>query len=114
MTDSAARELEAKERRALNHDLSALKIINGLRYASLPIAALSAGFAAATTAPIMFVIGAGGAAVVLGLSELYARRVRVNLDTRLHDLEMRNVLRPDEVKTISSTANNATVGGSSS
>jgi tRNA1(Val) A37 N6-methylase TrmN6 len=113
MSDSAAREFEAEELRALRHDVSALKIVNRLRYASLPVAVLLAGFAAATTAPIIFAIGAGVAAVALGLSELYARRVRVDLDARLRDLEARNVLHPDEVKKIFSTANTATVPGSS-
>jgi hypothetical protein len=113
MTDSSAREFEAKELRALKHDVSALKIVNGLRYASLPVAVFLAGLAAATAAPIIFATGAGVAAVVLGLSELYARRVRVDLDARLRDLEARNVLHPDEVKKIFSTANTATIPGSS-
>jgi tRNA1(Val) A37 N6-methylase TrmN6 len=113
MTDSTAREFEAEELRALRHDVSALKIVNRLRYASLPIAVLLAGFAAATTAPIIFAVGAGVSAVVIVLSELYARRVRVDLDERLRDLAARNVLHPDEVKKIFSTANTATVPGSS-
>src|SRR5437588_13054806 len=111
MTDFSSVELKGS-RDEVERSLTRLKVVNGLRYVSLPVAAIAAGISA-TTAPIAFPLVAVVTAAAVGIGEFLARKERAQLDLHLRDLEARNAVGPEELKNISSAANTFTVAGSS-
>lgn len=111
MTENSTLELETS-RDDVQRSLARLRLVNGLRYVSLPVAAIAAGVSA-TTAPIAFPLVAAAAAAAVGIGEFFARKERAQLDAHLRDLEARHAVGSEELKNISSTANTFTVAGSS-
>jgi hypothetical protein len=93
--------------------LKYLKAIDVARSVSLAAAAAAAGVAVVSTSPISFPAVTAGAALVVGLGELLARRERKQLDSRLEQLKAEHNLNSANERDISSTANTITVAGSS-
>ena len=83
------------------------------RSVGLAAAAAAAGVAVVSTSPITFPVVTAGAALVVGLGELFARRERKQLDSRLKQLKAEHNLTSLNEQNISSTANTITVAGSS-
>jgi hypothetical protein len=102
----------ATARQELQRALGRLKVVNVIRYASLPLAVIGAGVAA-TTAPIAFPLVALGAAAAVGLGDHYARKERREIDSRLNELKRHHAVRSSEANTILFTANTFTTAGSS-
>jgi hypothetical protein len=86
--------------------------LNVVRSAALPLAA--AGAAAGLAVPVVFPIVAGTAAILVIAEEAFTRSQRRILDREIADYKARFQPSPSEVTALSTSANNATVAGSSS
>src|SRR5258705_5039374 len=78
---------QATEREQIEQRISRLAIIEKVRGLALPLAAGSAGIG--VFAPPFFTIGAGFAALTLGLGEVYASTQRKILDRQLNAFKNR-------------------------
>src|SRR5947208_15244374 len=96
MADHSTFEFETS-RNDFQRSWKRLRLVNGLRYVSLPIAAIAAGVSA-TAAPITFPLVAAAAAAAVGIGEFLARKERAQLDAHLRDLEVRLAVGPEELK----------------
>jgi hypothetical protein len=109
MTQASIPSNREDARKQIEQQLSRLQIVDGVRRAALPIAALGAGIGI-FVAPV-FPIAAGAAAAVVGLGELFARSQRKILDEQIKNFELK--YGTNEGATYSSSANTFTVGGGS-
>jgi hypothetical protein len=100
----------AAEQSDIERRLLRLKLLDGLRWATFPVAALASWAAGAS--PLAFPLAAAvGAAVVIG-ANLFSQRERRILTDELHGLERHGVA-GDVVRRFSAEINRLTVGGSS-
>lgn len=102
---SAARE-EIESR------INRLKRINAVKYAALPLVAVSAGVGVAF--PVAFPIVAATTAVLVGAADFFSRNQKKIIQEELATFKTRSDVSPAEVTALSTSANNVTVAGSSS
>lgn len=110
MTDTPGLQPEIDaERRELNRGVAGLKVARAVRFAGLPILAVSA-VASVAVGPVVFAAVAVAVGAAEFIADRYAKQEKARVDNLLKHLEDRDVVKLGEAAQISSVANSAAVG----
>jgi hypothetical protein len=110
MSDTVEKNL-VEFKNEINKHINSLKLVDAARSAALPLAAIGAG--AGFLAPVAFPVIAGLAGVMIVAAQAFSRHERNIIEREITDFKIRFPSASIDAATMTSSANNITVGRSS-